>query len=59
MTNPTSHPRELYVLFFTEMWERFGFYLMVGILLLYLRDTTSHASPARDGPGSPALQSVE
>src|SRR5438477_1015386 len=33
------HPRGLYVLFFTEMWERFGYYLMVGILLLFLCDT--------------------
>ena len=24
------------------MWERFGFYLLVGILLLFLRDTVSH-----------------
>lgn len=29
------------VLFFTEMWERFGYYLMVGILLLYLTNTTT------------------
>jgi POT family proton-dependent oligopeptide transporter len=33
-----KHPRGLYVLFFTEMWERFGYYLMLGILLLYLTD---------------------
>src|SRR3982750_4289831 len=33
------HPRSLYVLFFTEMWERFAYYLMVGILLLYMIDT--------------------
>src|SRR5437764_9514150 len=32
------HSRALYVLFFTEMWERFAYYLMVGILLLYLID---------------------
>lgn len=31
-----SHPRALWVLFLTEMWERFAYYLMVGILLLYL-----------------------
>jgi len=36
-----KHPRGLYFLFFTEMWERFGFYLMIGILPLYLRDTMS------------------
>ncbi len=34
-----KHPKGLYVLFFTEMWERFGYYLMVGILLLFLIDT--------------------
>lgn len=33
-----SHPAGLYVLFFTEMWERFGFYLMLGIFFLYMTD---------------------
>lgn len=33
-----KHPGSLYVLFFTEMWERFAYYLMVGILLIYLKD---------------------
>ena len=36
-----KHPKGLYILFFTEMWERFGYYLMVGILLLYLTNTTT------------------
>jgi len=36
-----KHPKALYVLFFTEMWERFAYYLMVGILLLYMIDTTT------------------
>jgi POT family proton-dependent oligopeptide transporter len=31
-----KHPTSLYVLFLTEMWERFAYYLMVGILFLYL-----------------------
>ena len=35
-TKTGKHPKGLMVLFFTEMWERFGYYLMVGILLLYL-----------------------
>lgn len=34
------HPKALYILFFTEMWERFAYYLMVGILFLYLIDPT-------------------
>lgn len=33
-----SHPKGLKFLFFTEMWERFGYYLMLGIFLLYLKD---------------------
>ena len=32
------HPRGLYVLFMTEMWERFAYYLLAGILLLYLKN---------------------
>lgn len=36
-----KHPKALYVLFFTEMWERFAYYLMIGILLLYLKDSTT------------------
>src|SRR5580658_9528458 len=32
------HPRGLYVLFMTEMWERFAYYLLAGILLLYMKD---------------------
>ncbi len=34
-----DHPSGLKALFFTEMWERFGYYLMIGILVLYMRDT--------------------
>src|SRR5687767_4637762 len=37
-----KHPKGLFVLFFTEMWERFGYYLMIGILFLYLTDTTGN-----------------
>ncbi|RYY17885.1 MAG: MFS transporter [Chitinophagaceae bacterium] len=32
-----KHPRALPFLFFSEMWERFGYYLMIGIFLLYLK----------------------
>jgi POT family proton-dependent oligopeptide transporter len=38
--NAGRHPKALYVLFFTEMWERFAYYLMVGILFIYLTDST-------------------
>jgi len=33
---PARHPRGLYVLFFSEAWERFSFYGMKGLLVLYL-----------------------
>jgi proton-dependent oligopeptide transporter, POT family len=33
-----KHPAGLPVLFFTEMWERFGFYCMLAILALYMNE---------------------
>ncbi len=32
------HPKALFVLFFTEMWERFSFYGMRAFLILYMTD---------------------
>src|SRR5262245_28372305 len=32
------HPFGLYILFLTEMWERFGFYCMAAIFALYMED---------------------
>jgi POT family proton-dependent oligopeptide transporter len=31
-----THPRGLFILFFTEMWERFSYYGMRGLLVFYL-----------------------
>ncbi|MGQ0501029.1 MAG: peptide MFS transporter [Panacagrimonas sp.] len=42
-----GHPRGLYVCFFTEMWERFSFYGMKVLLLLYL--TKYHLFTDGDG----------
>lgn len=36
MEGPSAHPRQLYLLFFTEMWERFSFYGMKALLLAYM-----------------------
>ncbi len=36
-----NHPAALPFLFLTEMWERFGYYLMIGIFTLYMTDTKS------------------
>lgn len=40
-----GHPKGLYILFFTEMWERFSYYGMRAILVLYLvAETTAENS---------------
>lgn len=44
-----KHPKGLYVLFFTEMWERFGYYLMVGILFLFLTNSSGKGLPKAMG----------
>lgn len=33
-----KHPKALPYLFLSEMWERFGYYLMIGIFTLYLKN---------------------
>ena len=37
-----GHPVGLYVLFFTEMWERFSYYGMRALLVLYMTATAAH-----------------
>jgi POT family proton-dependent oligopeptide transporter len=39
------HPKGLPILFFTEMWERFSFYGMRAILVLYLTAETIGRNP--------------
>ncbi len=40
-----GHPIGLYVLFFTEMWERFSYYGMRALLTLYLVEKTTADNP--------------
>ena len=40
-----GHPKGLYILFFTELWERFSYYGMRAILILYLTAKTTEANP--------------
>lgn len=47
-----QHPRGLPYLFLTEMWERFGYYLMIGIFLLYMTDTKSGGLEMERGQAS-------
>jgi POT family proton-dependent oligopeptide transporter len=39
-----GHPVGLYVLFFTEMWERFSYYGMRALLVLYLTSKTTDSN---------------
>src|SRR5690348_1453141 len=39
MSPRQKHPRGLYTLFFTEMWERFSFYGMRALLVLFMVDS--------------------
>ncbi len=34
-----NHPKGLMTLFFTEMWERFGFYTMLAVFVLYMDES--------------------
>lgn len=40
-----GHPVGLYILFFTEMWERFSYYGMRGILTLYIATSATAIDP--------------
>jgi POT family proton-dependent oligopeptide transporter len=48
-THKARHPKALSFLFLTEMWERYGFYIVQGLLILYMTeyfkfsDNTSYA----------------
>ena len=47
-----GHPPGLYVLFFTEMWERFSYYGMRAILLLFLLDKISGGMGLNESEGA-------
>lgn len=44
----TGHPKGLWYLFGTEMWERFGYYLMLGIFSLYMLDNWNNGGMGFD-----------
>ncbi len=50
-----KHPKGLPILFFTEMWERFSFYGMRAIFVLYLTETTLSDNPGMGWTNSDAL----
>jgi POT family proton-dependent oligopeptide transporter len=47
---PGKHPKGLFVLFFTEMWERFSYYGMRALLVLYVMQALKYDKTyAQDG----------
>ena len=50
-----GHPVGLFILFFTEMWERFSYYGMRAILVLYLVQATTDANPGLGWTNGEAL----
>lgn len=46
MAQTSKYPKGLFYLVFTEFWERFGYYLMIGIFTLYMT-----ADPSEGGFG--------
>ncbi|UTW65301.1 peptide MFS transporter [bacterium SCSIO 12643] len=51
-----GHPKGLFILFFTELWERFSYYGMRAILVLYLTaETTDKLNPGLGWTSKEAL----
>lgn len=50
-----GHPVGLYILFFTEMWERFSYYGMRAILVLYLVAESNGGNPGLGWSNAEAL----
>ena len=50
-----GHPAGLFVLFFTEMWERFSYYGMRALLVLFLTTTLTDINPGWGWPREHAL----
>lgn len=50
-----GHPVGLFILFFTEMWERFSYYGMRGILALYVAESATSVDPGLGWSNKDAL----
>jgi POT family proton-dependent oligopeptide transporter len=54
-----KHPKGLYILFLTEMWERFSFYLILGILYQFLTDYQKGGMGMADGEAAVIVGSYQ
>ena len=52
-----NHPRGLHILFFTEMWERFSYYGMRAILVVYMTQHFLFDDDARRASTAPIHRS--
>lgn len=50
-----GHPVGLFILFFTEMWERFSYYGMRALLVLYMTASASAVDPGMGWSGKDAI----
>lgn len=50
-----GHPSGLFVLFFTEMWERFSYYGMRALLVIFLTEAFTSDNPGWEWPRENAL----
>lgn len=50
-----GHPVGLFILFFTEMWERFSYYGMRALLVLYMTASASAIDPGMGWSGKDAI----
>jgi POT family proton-dependent oligopeptide transporter len=53
-----GHPRGLAVLFFTEMWERFGYYGMRALLILYLTHAVAEGGLGFDASAAGSIYAL-
>ena len=54
-SSTNKHPRGLYTLFFTEMWERFSYYGMRALLVLFMTATISEGGAGFDDATATAI----
>ena len=54
----TTHPKGLFTLFFTEMWERMSYYGMRGILVLFMTATISEGGMGLDPVNASAIYGI-
>ena len=58
LKHPNKHPRGLYTLFFTEMWERASYYGMRALLVLFLAANVAEGGMGLDDKTAAAIYGI-